>query len=278
MPTTLADALGNLASQTQHVIVGDSEHTDSRIPKTLGDPAALEALANSGVKHMFLELPSGRQPLLDMLTDGTITPTGFAKTMADDPLSMRDERGWQAIGELAQQAAQKHGMKVYAADERADRLQEFITKAREGLGTTQLDFENVAAYMKRVEPYTQPDGTVEGPLTNDRPLADFISRHAGNEKTVTLFGESHGGRKYDLDEMLGDAKRCQLFASQASLAESQKEYQHNKLGYEAAPDPPALRYFIDSKKLEINGQPVQESPSMQSPPAMLQPQVRTQPN
>ena len=156
MAEKLADALSTLARSTQHVIVGDTDHGHNSIPRALSQPAVVDGLAQAGVKHLFLEIPAKLQPHLDMLNDGLATPASFAKVMMElEPRSMRDERSWQALGELSQRAAQQHGIKVYAADERADHVSDFIEATRRGTGIAHPDFETVANYMKRVQPVMQ---------------------------------------------------------------------------------------------------------------------------
>jgi hypothetical protein len=270
MSKTLAQGVGELAQHNQYVLLGDTAHDDPRIVQAVSAPPVLQGLADAGVKHLFLELPASTQPLLDQLTEGVINPQAFARQMAANPLSMRDERGWLAVGELAQRAAQQHGIKVYAADERADRLNEFIASARSELPASQMDFESVAAHLQRRQPVVHPDGSVDGPLTNDRPLADFIRQRAGADKAVVLFGEAHGGRPYDLDEMLGGAARVQLFASEKGRDADLAHYGRNRLGYTADPDPPALRYYADTRRVEEPGSsdaPVSAPTRLPSAPA-----------
>lgn len=83
MSNTLAQVLEQQSSNHQYMMIGDTDHRNLALRDKLAEEENFAALARSGVKHLFLELPMEFDPLAQQLSQGKISRAVFLDEMKE---------------------------------------------------------------------------------------------------------------------------------------------------------------------------------------------------
>lgn len=102
------------------VMYGDTNHSNPMVMRPLESQKNLDALRDSGVKHVGIELGKANQPLIDKRYDGAITRDELETALNDKGLmdTVKGNNGGEVTrlyGGLAEYGAQ-NGIKLHAAD------------------------------------------------------------------------------------------------------------------------------------------------------------------
>lgn len=130
MGSQLAPLLREVSSQHQFTVIGDSDHSDARLPRALAQSENIKALVDSGVRHLFLERPQHMDSLLRRYESGEFTDDHFRILLNSMTPSAQVGLGAQSFSpQQAQEvalamadliiAAKENGIKVHFVDDSA---------------------------------------------------------------------------------------------------------------------------------------------------------------
>jgi len=255
MSKELAETLGELARQKQFVLIGDMSHRELPVISAAAQADNMQALKKAGVKHLFLEVPQDMQPSLDRYLAGKIQAEDFYKTLEKKhPRALETEMGDRPFNvQLLKMAelAHENGMKVYCADHRSAKLKSlqrpYEDYAQQG---GMVSFEE---YLEKKHTSKMPDGSKVSIFTDDRPLAEFIAKRAGNDKAAIFYGAGHGQTSYGLDEILGEDRTARVEISSEKPGKLSRFFTRIAASMEGMAldkDPPAAAYYANSNEVE----------------------------
>jgi hypothetical protein len=260
----------SLASQRQYTGFLDSDHGAVEIWKALGKEENIKALADAGVKHLFLEQKRERQNEVDAYNRGEVSATELSK-------KARTFASWAVFGdeEIHQGQAvvdmivhsKKYGIQVHFSDPQSEIFyggDKFLIRADHPLYKSdpeaaeasnklklitnidrQLDYSLSLSpdMQRRMDELSVKAGKakMEERLTMNEDLAAFIAGKAHGEKAAILYGGLHFDQLKDLDEYLG-SKNITTVALLSSPAQDGGKFET------PIHDLPDYAYFIDEKR------------------------------
>ena len=119
--TSFGHLVQNMCAGADVLLIGDTDHTDLSLRRTMGSGDFAGALKNCGVTDLFLEMPAGLQTEIDKFQAGDLSAAEFQHVLSskrDNLFSIAPE-DWQEMNRLdAQLVGNAHaaGLQVYASD------------------------------------------------------------------------------------------------------------------------------------------------------------------
>jgi len=208
-----------------YIIIGDTNHSDQGVRNALAGPELMQGLAESGVAHICLEVPSYLQPLADQYRNGELSYEEFQESMQESIFLANegevDEESF--VRSVANTIAygSRFGIDVHFVDpglpippqEVTDALVDVMSdyELHTGLEIDYSDAEalrGVLDYMVENELISDENmaileqhgsGFMDERL-NDQNLYNNIIAATNGEKTAIIYGAAHD----HLGELLGD--------------------------------------------------------------------------
>lgn len=252
----LSDALRLGFQNADTVILGDTSHSDYRaIWGALGDSKTQVAIAESGVRDMFLELPHYRQGLVNEFqrnaVDGSVTldSQDFSERFQHDDDFVNNVARWDfALPSQTQDYMQNYvspviatasrlGIDVHTLDQDNGRNEKVLrNEARRAALDVREDIQKIQANQDVTDPVVKANlETLKEQFQifkkdfqyyrdafhiarhDDRNLAQVINENGEDSKNLVMFGAAHGSRPQDFEEFInGSSLKIDIAVSRAS--------------------------------------------------------------
>ena len=238
------DALVSAASKADYIVIGDTDHTDLKTRQYLSSEPFIESLAQSGVKHISIEVPFAYNKSVESFQSGAITKDEFINDLSDfglvsDGEVTKDDFIHSIVSTV--ELAQKYGVQVHASDPILDiRVIEVAIEVLDDLasyegisGKVQSDAHKIIGQLSKVNSLTDAgefvsiidsvrsdhpeiwaditsdkvlDEAFRRRITDDTPLFDIIEQQTNGEKTAIIYGAAHDNIVEQLNDkdFLGD--------------------------------------------------------------------------
>lgn len=221
------------ATDKQFTLVGESDHTDARIPSFFYSEANIQNMVVSGVKHVCIEWNAAEQSALDDVQNGTVTPEEFADTWRTNWGTRDFQREQmltlaQGVRELAARGIKVHAIDVYgehtASNSAAEQFHTSSSVFHQEMCSTDSPVttgSQIAYALTHPIDFLrmQRDGDeVLSERRNDRERVDLIRRKCGNEKSVIFMGSAHfsGTARSIRNHLVDECNHAELFGSLTS--------------------------------------------------------------
>lgn len=189
----------------QYTLIGDSNHTDRRIYKYFFSDRNINLMAQSGIKNLCLERDQAKQPLIDQLQDGKISPDEFAAEYFPKGVDLEARPRLAQRRKLFTQALVKMGnlgIKVHLVDEyiRKQDIVDEVEQMHEDTCNSDLPISDgiyaTYAVSNLWDIITGRKDVVDANRSrrDDRDRTALIQEKCGNEPSVVIFGKDHFAR------------------------------------------------------------------------------------
>jgi len=226
------DFFKKVAQARQYTGLLDTSHREMAIWEAVGKKENIKALADAGVKHIFLEQKISRQKEVDDFNAGKISEAELRKKAASfaSGFAFGDEelrQGGAVVDILVH--AKKYGIKVHFADPESNLMaggDKVLLKEDHPLYRSDPEaakalneFKSITDIDKQIkfDLSISPDlkrrmddlaikmgaGKTEERDSINEELADFIKKKANGQKAAILYGGNHFDQLKDLNEYLG---------------------------------------------------------------------------
>ncbi len=221
----LTSSLAGAGLSANHIIVGDTNHADQGVRNVLASREMMQGLAESGVAHVCLEIPSYLQDYADQYRSGDMSYDEFRQVMQENIILQNegevDEESFIRSAANTIAHASQFGIDVHFVDPGLPMPPE---EAAQAMGRVLLDYETstgneidfsdadsmrgALTYMLDNELIAPDDmeilkvygGEFMNERLNDQALYDNIMAATNGEKTAIIYGAAHD----HLGELLGD--------------------------------------------------------------------------
>lgn len=219
----LNDLIRTAYHHADMVMIGDGDHAKDDLFEHFGKPETAVALAESGVGHMFIEMPVQCQGQADRLASGEIKKDQFVKEMKEAGFGTSHRNTDEALGEVADiiKMANQAGIKVHFAD--------FGNGYDEAMDAdVEKHFFEKGEYPNQVtqETVNAADKKSWDVRLDDRKLAELINeRVPEGEKAVVIYGAHHGSLYNDFEEHLSKGTstvKIDVYPSESDFESSQR--------------------------------------------------------
>lgn len=181
-------ALVELAANNQIVVVADIDHRSEMIPDAI--TAQLPAMAQEGMKHLFIEVDPNETNLADVISRGDAFGRMVTKAQAlGVEVVPVDDRSRQRArnARYPEEATFMKEQDVYGADV-------------EALINASPNPERMRAYLNERQQNVTAD-TDDRNLAMTNNIAESMKTHP-NDKALVVVGAAHANQRNDIDEML----------------------------------------------------------------------------
>lgn len=224
------------ATDKQFTLVGESDHTDARIPNFFYSKANIQNMVTSGVKHVCIEWNAAEQSALDDVQNGTVTPEEFADTWRTN-WGTRDFQREQmftlakGVKELSARGIKVHAIDVYGehtsnttATEQFHTSSSIFHQEMCGADSPLTTRSQVAyAFMHPISfiRSLSDANEVQSERANDRERVNLIRQKCGDEKAVIFMGSRHfsGTARSIRNHLVDECNHAELFGSLTSYTQ-----------------------------------------------------------
>lgn len=269
----LPEIISRAGAHGDHILIGDTDHSQLDIHQRVASPDVLKALAENGISKIFIERDQTLQNFADQLYQGEIDRDQFIDRMSARMEMMHvDEdisRQFHASTADLILGAKGFGMEVYFADPGVENLKfpseiiaaydQVFARYLEENGISQSDSDE---YLKDPEKHNDFKAYAVDRIVgivgadryqelmkdwipqqrlDDTNLAKFINEKSGGEPVAVFYGSSHMQTERGIDELLeGRSIRIDLYSGTGVYAgHAQKPHPWQQ-------DPADIIYRIDT--------------------------------
>lgn len=273
--------------QADTVFLGDTDHfSHAQIYGAVAHPAVLAAAAEQGAGNVFLELPTYRQGLVDEFQAqlrSANTPVdyhGFAYRFQHEDVVDHNVGEWvfaapeqtqdflqNSVSPLITQAT-RFGMDVHMLDPENGEYEKSVRNdSRRAAVLVREEMRQIwqsgdlsspavqgrlsqlrTEYRGHLQQYETYQRAFLETRNHDLPQAERVNQLADGQKSLVLYGATHGSRVGDFEEgFAGGGLKIDIALSRAHY---EQEYgarleRFNTLGFNFGEDPADLVYFLD---------------------------------
>jgi len=208
-------AYNEIYGDRQYTLIGDSNHTDKRIYNHFFSDRNIGLMAQAGIKNVCLERDQAKQPLIDQLQSGEITPEEFAAEYfpkdvdleANPRLAQRRELFTQALVKMADLRIKVHlvdtlNQDLEDAGEQGFNAYDEMTQMYEDMCDSDLPMTEGATItyaLSNLWDLLNSRGSARDlslERRDDRVRAEIIKERCGDELSVVMFGSDHFSRSH----------------------------------------------------------------------------------
>lgn len=240
--TPFSQVIRSAGQNADLIMIGDTDHADVSIRGLAVTQNNMVAMAEAGITHLYVEVDQKLQPLADKLIQNRNDPNAaaeFGREFNKDYGSSTGNETGAYTRQLTQTilTADKLGIQVHFANP-GNGWKEY-DQADQYAAENPDDAQGIEEKLK----------VASEVRLDDRQLAEFINETSRGEKSVMIYGSSHGSRFGDFENSYdGNAIKIDVYSDPQQYREKMEiDKESAKMGMKFNEDKPELVYFKDSQ-------------------------------